>query len=125
MNNIVNVYHVRDAYDHERGYSHHNTYMNIADEKTVKEFNIITENIKIQKIILLKMINNIAIFINEKKHLDKYNKICSKISALPFELKSLIEVNLIIEFLDLEIINIDKFLEIVTLLIKKISKNEE
>jgi hypothetical protein len=99
--------------------------MDIADEKTVKEFNIITENIKIQKIILLKMINNIDIFINERKYLDKYNKICSKISALPFELKSLIEVNLIIEFLDLEIINIDKFLEIVSLLIKKISKNEE
>ncbi|CAB4131246.1 hypothetical protein UFOVP128_70 [uncultured Caudovirales phage] len=36
MNNIVNVYHVRDAYDHERGYTHHNTYTTLAEE-SIKE----------------------------------------------------------------------------------------
>ena len=99
--------------------------MNIADEITVNQFNIITENIKIHKIILLKMINNIDIFINDKKHFEKYSKLCIKINSLPFELKSITDVNILIEMLDTENTNIDKFSEIVSLLIKKISKNEE
>jgi hypothetical protein len=36
MNNIVNLYYVRDPYDHERGYTHHNTYTTLADE-SIKE----------------------------------------------------------------------------------------
>ena len=96
----------------------------IADEKTVKEFDNITENIKIQKIILLKIINNIDIFINDRKYFEKYNKICIKISNLGLVLFKMNDLNSLIEFLDLEFTNIDKFLEIIILLIKKISKNE-
>ena len=33
---IINVYHVRDAYDHSLGYWHNNTYMNV-DEAVLKE----------------------------------------------------------------------------------------
>lgn len=36
MLNIVQVYHIRDAYDHSKGYGHNNTYMNVPDE-VIKE----------------------------------------------------------------------------------------
>ena len=99
--------------------------MPIADEKTLNEINIITENIKIQKNIFLKIINNIEIYIKDKKQFDKCIKLCFKISSLELELKKLLYFNAIIDFLDIEFKNIDKFLEIVLLLIKKIIKNEE
>ena len=99
--------------------------MLVTDEKTVHEFNIITENIKIQKNIYLKIINNIEIFIKDKKQFDKCIKLCFKISSLELELKNLLFFNTIIDFLDIEFSNIDKFLEIVLLLIRKINKNEE
>ena len=99
--------------------------MPIADEKTLNEINIITENIKIQKNIFLKIINNIEIYIKDKKQFDKCIKLCFKISSLELELKKLLYFNDIIDFLDIEFKNIDKFLEIVLLLIKKIIKNEE
>ena len=56
---------------------------------------------------------------------DKCIKVCFKINSLELELKNLLFFNNIIDFLDIEFQNIDKFLEIVLLLIKKISKNEE
>ena len=102
--------------------------MLVTDEKTVNEFNIITENIKIQKNIYLKIINNIEIFVKDKKQFDKCIKVCFKINSLELELKNLIFFNNIIDFLDIEFQNIDKFLEIVLLLIRKLSKinkNEE
>ena len=99
--------------------------MPIADEKTANEFNIITENIKIQKNIFLKIINNIEIFIKDKKQFDKCIKLCFKISSLELELKNLLFFNTITDFLDIEFKNIDKFLEIVLLLIKKTIKNED
>ena len=99
--------------------------MQIADEKTLNEFNIITESIKIQKNIFLKIINNIEIFIKDKKQFDKYIKLCFKVNSLELEISKLVYFNTIIDFLDIEFSNIDKFLEILLLLIKKISKNEE
>ena len=99
--------------------------MPLADEKTVNDFNFITENIKIQKNIFLKIINNIEIFVKDKKQFDKYIKLCFKISSLELEIKKQLYFNAIIDFLDIEFKNIDKFLEIVLLLIKKINKNEE
>jgi len=102
--------------------------MLVTDEKTVNEFNVITESIKIQKNIYLKIINNIEIFVKDKKQFDKYIKVCFKINSLELELKNLLFFNNIIDFLDIEFQNIDKFLEIVLLLIRKISKinkNEE
>jgi hypothetical protein len=36
MNNIVSIYHIRDAYDHSLGYHVHNTYTDIHEE-TIKE----------------------------------------------------------------------------------------
>lgn len=99
--------------------------MTIADEKTVNDFNFITENIKVQKNIYLKIINNIEIFVKDKKQFDKCIKLCFKISSLELEIKKLLYFNSIIDFLDVEFKNIDKFLEIVLLLIKKINKNEE
>jgi hypothetical protein len=99
--------------------------MPIADEKTANEFKIITENIKIQKNIYLKIINNIEIFINDKKQFDKYIKLSFKISSLELDLKKLLYFNAITDFLDIEFKNIDKFLEIVLLLIKKTIKNED
>uniref|UniRef100_A0A6C0IFH6 Uncharacterized protein n=1 Tax=viral metagenome TaxID=1070528 RepID=A0A6C0IFH6_9ZZZZ len=99
--------------------------MPYADEKTVNEFNIITENIKIQKNIFLKIINNIQIFINDKKQFDKCIKLSFKVSSMEIEIKKLGYFNSIIDFLDIEFQNIDKFLEIVLLLIKRISKNED
>jgi len=99
--------------------------MPIANEKTVNEFNFITENIKVQKNIYLKIINNIEIFVKDKKQFDKCIKLCFKIISLELEIKELLYFNSIIDFLDVEFKNIDKFLEIVLLLIKKISKNEE
>ena len=99
--------------------------MLVTDEKIVNEFNVITENIKIQKNIYLKIINNIEIFVKDKKQFDKCIKVCFKINSLELELKNLLFFNNIIDFLDIEFQNIDKFLEIVLLLIKKISKNEE
>jgi hypothetical protein len=99
--------------------------MPIADEKTANEFNIITENIKIQKNIFLKIINNIEIFIKDKKQFDKCIKLCFKISSLELDLKKLLYFNAITDFLDIEFKNIDKFLEIVLLLIKKTIKNED
>jgi hypothetical protein len=99
--------------------------MPLADEKTVNEFNIITENIKIQKNIFLKIINNIQLFINDKKQFDKCIKLSFKVSSIDLEIKKLVYFNSIIDFLDIEFENIDKFLEIVLLLIKKISKNED
>ena len=99
--------------------------MLVTDEKTVNEFNVITESIKIQKNIYLKIINNIEIFVKDKKQFDKYIKVCFKINSLELVLKNLLFFNNIIDFLDIEFQNIDKFLEIVLLLIKKIIKNEE
>lgn len=99
--------------------------MPIADEKTLNEFSIITENIRIQKNIFLKIINNIEIFIKDKKQFDKCIKLCFKISSLELDLKKLLYFNGIIDFLDIEFKNIDKFLEIVLLLIKKTIKNED
>ena len=73
----------------------------------------------------LKIINNIEIFIKDKKQFDKYIKLCFKVNSLELEISKLVSFNTIIDFLDIEFSNIDKFLEIVLLLIKKISKNEE
>jgi hypothetical protein len=36
MLNMVQIYHIRDAYDHSRGYGHNNTYTNANDE-VIKE----------------------------------------------------------------------------------------
>ena len=99
--------------------------MTMPDEKTLNEFNIITENIRTQKNIFLKIINNIDVFINDKKQFDKYIKLCFKVSSLDMEITKLVYFNAIIDFLDIEFKNIDKFLEIVLLLLKKINKNKD
>lgn len=36
MLNMVNIYHIRDSYDHSRGYGHNNTYTNAPDD-VIKE----------------------------------------------------------------------------------------
>jgi hypothetical protein len=95
-----------------------------ADEKTLNEFNIITENIKIQKNIFLKIVDNIEVFLNDKKQFDKYIKLYFKISCLELDLNNLVYLNAIIDFLDIEIKNIDKFSDTLLILIKKINKNE-
>jgi hypothetical protein len=51
--------------------------------------------------------------------------LCFKISSLELDLKKLLYFNAITDFLDIEFKNIDKFLEIVLLLIKKAIKNED
>lgn len=36
MNNLINIYHLRDAYDHSLGYGINNNYTNLAED-TIKE----------------------------------------------------------------------------------------
>jgi hypothetical protein len=36
MLNMVNIYHIRDSYDHSKGYGHNNIYTNVSDD-VIKE----------------------------------------------------------------------------------------
>lgn len=96
-----------------------------TNEETIKQFNIITESIKIKKVIFTRIINNIDIFINDRTQFEKYNKLCTKIISIMIVLNKIQEFMSLIEFLDIEIKNNDIFLETSLLIIKKINKNEE
>jgi hypothetical protein len=96
----------------------------LTDKQTSEKLDLINKHLQIYNIILLKILNDDDFISNyDKEYIKQIGKVLNKLNSLNFDIDNLYILELFINILDNKILNIEKFMEIILLYLKKIQKN--
>jgi hypothetical protein len=96
----------------------------ISNKNTSDKLNLINKHFQIYNIILLKILNDDDFISNyDKEYIKQIGKVLTKFNSLNIDIENLYTLELFTNILDNKIMNIEKFMEIILLYLKKIQKN--